>query len=85
MPITLQDVIDSSIKRDKELQCQDFDCDLVVVVHGDGSVFSIVSARVEEIDDWLIVYSEHNCPLVFNRGDLDENRGITTYSRKRGE
>ena len=44
--------------------------DKIEIIHGDGSLFSIRHAFMEEYDEFLIVFSEHHFPLVFYKDDL---------------
>lgn len=52
----LKDMLSLADKRNAKLTCDDFDCALVLIRHGDGSCFYVADAKVEWIDEWVIVY-----------------------------
>ena len=72
---SLEKVMKMVNEKSKSHSIFDF-TDKIEVIHGDGSLFNIRHAFMEEYEDFLIVYSEHHLPLVFYKDDLSSYKVI---------
>ena len=70
----LERAIEHANKRNGQIEYSAFK-EAVYVKHLDGSQFQFNSAGMEIFEErMLIVYSEHNIPMVFFKEDLEEYR-----------
>lgn len=65
--MTYHEVMEQAFNRDQSVELQGS----AVIKHLDGSTYRLYNARLEEVERWLVVYSEHMHPMVFFKEDLE--------------
>jgi len=74
---TIEEAIAYAFDLDGRMKCTDFN-GVAHIIHLDGSTFTIKNAIIKRYGRFVVVYAEHQHPMVWFKDDL-YRFGLTKY------